>query len=253
MHPMMVGAVKGWSVSMTKKETAPPRIRAVIFDMDGVLFHSEPEYMRRMDLLMRREGYPVSQRALLNTVGTSMEETCRILKEDSGFPRTAEEMMEAYTLWAADNPLPYPLLAEKDALPVLEALKARGYLLGLASSTGRETVESALENAQLRRLLLCAVSSDDVTRKKPDPECYLLAARLMGVEPEACLAVEDTRVGLMAAKAAGMRVLCRAREYPQDLSGADGIVENLSDLLAWAPPLQPRFQGNSDGNSQSDR
>jgi HAD superfamily hydrolase (TIGR01509 family) len=182
-----------------------------------------------------------------------MEDTCRILSEDSGLPRTVEEMMEAYTLWAADHPLPYPLLAEKDALPALEALKARGYLLGLASSTGRELVESALANAQLRRLLLCAVSSDDVTHKKPDPECYLLAARLMGVAPEACLAVEDTRVGLLAAKAAGMKVLCRVREYPQDFSGADGIVEKLSDLLSWAPPLQPRFQGNPAVTPQSHR
>ncbi len=227
---------------MPKKETTLPFTRAIIFDMDGVLFHSEPEHMRQMEQVMYAKGYPVSQRTLLATVGTSIGETCRILKEGSGFPRAMEEILEAYRLWAADHPVPYHLLADKDALPVLEELSARGYLLGLATSSSRETVERALASAKLRRLLLCTVSRDDVTHKKPDPECYLLAASLLGADPKACLAVEDTRVGLIAAKAAGMSVLGRAREYPQDFSGADGVMESLSDLLDWALPLQQQFQ-----------
>ncbi len=217
-----------------------PAARAVVFDMDGVLFHSEPEYMRQMARLMAREGYPVSREALLATIGTSMEETCRILKRDSGTPHTIAQMMEAYDRWAPDHPIPYAEVVEVDAIAVLGELKRRGYKLGLASSSTRASVERALVSAGLRDLLLCAVSSDDVAYKKPHPECYLLAARLLGVSPASCLAVEDTTVGLTAATAAGMRALGRAREYPQDLSLARGVVHSLSQLLDWAPPLEER-------------
>lgn len=214
-----------------------PSVRAVIFDMDGVLFNSEPEYMCQMARMMAQEGYPVSRQALLATIGTSMEETCRILKEDSSAPHTIAQLLEAYEHWAPDNPIPYAEVMESDAPPVLLELKRRGYRLGLASSSDRGSIEGALVSSGLRDLLICSVSSDDISHKKPHPECYLLAARLLGVSPECCLTVEDTKVGLMAATAAGTVALGRTREYQQDLSLARGVVHSLSQLLDWAPPL----------------
>jgi HAD superfamily hydrolase (TIGR01509 family) len=126
---------------------------------------------------------------------------------------------------------------------VLERIRQAGYRLALASSAEPEAVAATVEVLGLGRLLEAVVSGDQVTRGKPAPDIFLEAARRLEVTPGRCLVVEDTRNGLLAAKAAGMAcaVVPCSFTRQQDFTEADARVGALRDLLTL--DLLPRARG----------
>ncbi len=117
-----------------------------------------------------------------------------------------------------------------------EAVRAASDALPAAvvSGASRAEVDSILRGAGLEPMLATVVALEDVTRPKPDPEAYLLAAERLGVPPAAMLAFEDTAVGIAAAKGAGLRcVAVLGSQAPDSLREADEIVERLdAELVA---------------------
>jgi HAD superfamily hydrolase (TIGR01509 family) len=115
----------------------------------------------------------------------------------------------------------------------VERLAAR-WPLGLASSSNRELIDLALELLGVKHLFAATVSSEEVDRGKPAPDVYLEVARRLGVDPTRAAAVEDSRNGILAAKAAGMRVLAIPnRHFPPGedaLAQADVVLESLAEL-----------------------
>ena len=106
-------------------------------------------------------------------------------------------MLERY----ADGPPWIP-----GALDAVRAHRPRAYTLGLASSSNRELIDTVLDAGGIRDLFAATVSSEEVGRGKPAPDVYLEAARRLGVDPAACVAIEDSHNGIRSAKAAGMGV-----------------------------------------------
>src|SRR5439155_13676630 len=119
------------------------------------------------------------------------------------------------------------------AVEAVERIAAR-WPLGLASSSNRELIDLALELSGLARFFRATVSSEEVARGKPAPDVYLEAARRLGVPPKRCAAVEDSRNGIRAAKAAGMRVIAIPNPHvpPDDesLELADVTLGSLAEL-----------------------
>jgi len=120
------------------------------------------------------------------------------------------------------------------ALPGAEAILRSGRPLAIVTSCS-----AALANARLSAARLPTpehiVSYDDVRRGKPDPECFLLGARRLGVPPSRCLVLEDAPTGIAAGRAAGARVLAVRTTHPdRELRDADAIVDDLSALLGSA-------------------
>jgi HAD superfamily hydrolase (TIGR01509 family) len=130
----------------------------------------------------------------------------------------------------------------RDRLPLLpgavEAVErlAGRWPLGLASSSNRELIDVALELSGLDRHFAATVSSEEVPRGKPSPDVYVEAARRVGVAPSRAAAIEDSRSGILAARAAGMRVVAIPnRHYPPPddvLAEADVVLESLEKLTA---------------------
>ena len=127
----------------------------------------------------------------------------------------------------------------------------RRWPLGLASSSNRELIERALEASGLASLFCATVSSEEVEHGKPAPDVYLEACRRLGVEPRRAAAVEDSRNGILSARAAGLRVIAIPNAaFPPDagaLAAADVVLDALGALteaqvtraLAWNPPGEP--------------
>jgi HAD superfamily hydrolase (TIGR01509 family) len=119
------------------------------------------------------------------------------------------------------------------AVAAVERMAAR-WPLGLASSSNRELIDLVLDLAGLAPCFRATVSSEEVERGKPAPDVYLEAARRLGADPAACAAVEDSRNGILSAKAAGMRVVAFPNpRYPPDaevLAAADAVIDSLSAL-----------------------
>ena len=207
-------------------------IRAVVFDLDGVLIASEEVWdaVRERYVSGRGGRYDADvQRAMM---GMSAPEWSRFLHEDAGVPDEPEAinrdvvelMLEAYR-------------RELPLLPgAVDAVRrvAEAFPLALASSSNRAIFEEALELAGLTDCFRATVSSEEVERGKPAPDVYLEAARRLGVAPVSCAAVEDSHAGIRSASSAGMRVIAIPNaSYPPDdeaLELADAVVDSLDGL-----------------------
>jgi HAD superfamily hydrolase (TIGR01509 family) len=204
---------------------------AVIFDMDGVLVDSEPLGFEAMRQVMARYGVAYTEVDNEQFLGVTTPESCRILKARHGLVRSARELTREYVerlleLIAAQ---PRPM----DGVPaVLATLQSIGYPMALASSAEPEVIAANLGALDLGRYFKVVVSGADVSRSKPAPDIFLEAARGLGVPPTGCLVVEDSRNGLLAAKAAGMAcaVVPCASTRQQDFSEADCRLRALPDL-----------------------
>ena len=206
-------------------------IDAVVFDMDGVLLHSEEVWDAVRKVYVRDRGgrYDAEvQRALM---GMSSVEWSRYLHEHAGVRDEPEEIdAEVVRRMLAAYREHLPLVP--GAVEAVERLAAR-WPLGLASSSNRPLIAEVLDLAGLTRLFRATVSSEEVARGKPAPDVYLEAARRLGVAPGSCAAIEDSHAGIRSAHAAGMRVVAIPNaSYPPDeeaLAHADVVLRSLEE------------------------
>ena len=215
-------------------------IEAVVFDLDGVLLDSEQLWDKAREQLARERGGRGHDQAQRDMMGMSSLEWSRYMHETIGLPEPPEEIsrevVERLTALYRER-----LPAIPGAKEAVERLAA-DYKLGLASSSNRELIDLALELLGVAHLFAATVSSEEVACGKPAPDVYLEAARRLGIEPARAAAVEDSQNGILAAKAAGMRVIAIPnRHFPPDeqaLARADVTLGSLAELTAEA--AEPR-------------
>jgi HAD superfamily hydrolase (TIGR01509 family) len=205
---------------------------AVIFDLDGVLLDSEQVWDEVREQLVKERGGRWHERAQTEMMGMSSVEWSRYMHDELGVPEPPEEI-SAEVVRRLEPVYRDRLPLIDGATEAVERLAAR-WPLGLASSSNRELIDLVLELSGLARFFRVTVSSEEVARGKPAPDVYLEAARRLGVPPERCAAVEDSRNGIRAAKAAGMRVVAIPNpHFPPDeasLALADVTVGSLAEL-----------------------
>jgi HAD superfamily hydrolase (TIGR01509 family) len=207
-------------------------IEAVVFDLDGVLLDSEQVWDEAREQLAEERGGAWHDQAQKDMMGMSSTEWSRYMHERIGLPEPPDEInREVVERLAAIYREHLPAIAgTKESV---ERLAAR-WPLGLASSSNRELIDLALELLGVKHLFAATVSSEEVDRGKPAPDVYLEVARRLGVDPTRAAAVEDSRNGILAAKAAGMRVLAIPnRHFPPGedaLAQADVVLESLAEL-----------------------
>ncbi len=207
---------------------------AIIFDMDGVLVDSEPLGMEAMRRVMAGQGIAYSEEDNEEFLGRTTLEECRILRERHGLAPPAEELTRAYVdiLVALIEARPRPM----PGVPgVLGALRDAGRRMALASSADPRVIATNVKALELARYFDAIVSGTEVPRGKPAPDVFLETARRLGAAPRGCLVIEDSRNGLLAAKAAGMTcaVIPCATTRHQDFREADHRLATLLEL----PPL----------------
>jgi HAD superfamily hydrolase (TIGR01509 family) len=204
----------------------------VIFDLDGVLVDSEQLWNRAREDLVRSAGGRWREDATRAMMGMSSPEWATYLRDELGVERAPDEISQRVVARMEELYRErLPLLP--GAADVVRELHGR-WPLGLASSANREIIDLVLELAGWADLFLTTVSSEEVARGKPAPDVYLEAAGRMGVEPDRCVAVEDSSNGLRSAAAAGMAVIAVPNpHYPPDgdaLALATATVETLAEL-----------------------
>lgn len=208
------------------------KVRAVIFDLDGVLVDSEQVWDAARRRLAENSGGRWSESATRDMMGMSSIEWSRYMHEELGVKMPPEEISAAVVqrmegLYREHLPL------IPGARRAVERVAAR-WPLGLASSANRPVIEVVLELSGLGGFFETTVSSEEVARGKPAPDVYLEAARRLRVDPALCAAVEDSSSGILSAHAAGMRVVAipnRAFPPSEDaLNAADVTISTLQEL-----------------------
>jgi len=197
---------------MVNVQSQQQEIQAVIFDLDGVLMDSERLAFQAWSHWVHLHGGVLSEEDFPRMIGLMAEETAIYVMEQSGLTFDIAESSAWAWEWVLDRlregcaPLP-------GAAELLHALSARGYPLAIASNAIAGYIDEALAGLGLLDYFPVRVSVDDVAQGKPAPDVYLAAAARLGLEPQRCLAIEDSRVGMQAASAAGMRVIVVPGEY----------------------------------------
>ncbi len=208
------------------------QIRAVIFDLDGVLVDSEQVWDAARRQLTQDSGGRWSESATQDMMGMSSIEWSHYMHDELGVKMPPEEISAAVVermeeLYRENLPL------IPGAHEAVERVAAR-WPLGLASSANRPVIEVVLEFSDLGTFFETTVSSEEVARGKPAPDVYLEAARRLRVDPALCAAVEDSGNGILSAHAAGMRVVAIPnRTFPpseEALRAADAAIPSLQEL-----------------------
>lgn len=204
--------------------------RAIIFDLDGVIVDSEPVHQESFRLLLTELGLPTDHLDDWERyIGRSDREGLIQMLDGRELAQSIDELLERKGNLFID------LLQKVDALfpdiPALVGDLATHYQLAIASGSLRSAIAAVLEMRGLRRYFPVAVSVQDVPLGKPEPDLYLTAARLLNVEPAACVAIEDSVAGVAAARAAGMRVIGITNTMSAELlKQANIIVSNYAEV-----------------------
>ena len=204
---------------------------AVIFDMDGVLVDSAAPHFQSWQRLAEECGGTVTDEQFAETFGRQNRDIIPRLfgtVSDDRLRALADRKEEIYRDLVRENP---PIVA--GAVNLVRDLYASGVRLAVGSSGPRENIELILDGMRVRDCFAAVISSDDVTRGKPDPQVFVLAIDRLGVPPSRCVVVEDAPVGIAAAKAAEARAVAVLLHHSSDaFADADLRVQCLADLSA---------------------
>ncbi|MFI9201408.1 HAD family hydrolase [Streptomyces sp. NPDC053048] len=181
--------------------------RAVVFDLDGTLVDSEPNYFEAGRRVLARYGVTgFDWREHTRFIGVGTRETMETLRREYGIEAPVEELLAAknrvYLELARTRTEVFPGMRR-----FVELLHAAGVPLAVASGSSRPAIEAVLARTGLSDRFVTLVSAEEVARGKPEPDVFLEAARRLGVPPVDCAVVEDSAPGVEAAHRAGMRCL----------------------------------------------
>ena len=211
-------------------------LKAVIFDMDGVLVDSEPVHFAADYKMMKDNfGIKLDYEDYKGFIGSTLEKIWKFYREKYElYDYEWNELMDKAEAIVMD-------IVEKDGYEPVEGaartvkeLKEAGYKLAVASSSPMAKIDMNLKTLGLTQCFDKKVSGMELNRPKPNPDIFLKAAELLGVESSECIVIEDSHNGVLAAKAAGMACLgfINPNSGNQDLSAADYLFEDFHSINA---------------------
>lgn len=215
-------------------------ISAVLLDMDGTLLDTERVYIESLIAALGMCGYTDGVVALCHSMAGLPGPECQsILRERYGENLPLAELSRAYVA-KRDEMLEAGLPLKNGAIELLDALQAAECPMAIVTSSSRRTADEHLTLAGIRARFGNVLTLDDVTRGKPSPDLYLLAASRLGVRPQLCLAVEDSSPGVTAAHAAGAITIMVPDTVPPTDETRAKCAAVLPDLNAVLAAMQNR-------------
>jgi len=202
-------------------------VKAVIWDMDGVLADTAPYHFSAWQETFAKRGVKFTEEDFRHSFGLRNDTIIRnILGEQIAqgeIDSIAREKEETFRRVIGQKIKPLP-----GAVELLQSLRKHGFKMAIASSTPMENIRLVTESLGIDNYFQSIVTGRDVTEGKPSPQGFLLAAQRLGIEPKNCIVIEDAVAGVAAAKRAGMRCLAITNTHPrQSLTEADLIVDTL--------------------------
>ncbi len=213
---------------------SPKMIKAIIFDMDGVIVDSEGLHVRAEKAAFNKFNLPVTENDWSGSKGRTSREFFaemiqRYQSEANNSQATSEKIIAeklAYLRKNANGLQLYP-----DFKELIAFIKEKYPHTALATSSSRDELQLSLDKFNLGQYFNAVIDGDMVKYGKPHPEPYLLAMQKLNVNPENCIIIEDADNGITAGKAAGARVIALTTSLAREkLQHADYIVDNLKEV-----------------------
>ena len=214
-------------------------IKAVLFDMDGVLIDSEPANLKQFYEFYKTQGVEASKEFLISLVGSSIEytgvESVRLL--NNGW--SVKEFYEHFDEYAKQYPISFPEILNEGVKETLLWLKEHGYQTAIGSSSQMSIIERMLKECELESYFDVVFSGEMFKESKPNPEIYESIAKTLGVEKKHCIVIEDSGFGIEAGKRANMvTIALRDDRFGIDQSGADEFIEDMKEIPAIVRKLE---------------
>jgi HAD superfamily hydrolase (TIGR01509 family) len=214
--------------------------RAVIFDFDETIIDLEPQHTAAHSALCRamNADYASLPESFRTSSGRRIIDDVRDMRAHFRWSESEDALFALRQRFFDDACENAELAPMEGVVEIVRALQARGLTLAITSSAVRSSIETILVRLGLREAFALIVDGSEVAHGKPDPEAYLVTARKLGVAPDECVVFEDSHVGVVAAKRAGMYCIAvrnpRAQTW-QDLSAADLVVDSLREISVPPP------------------
>lgn len=210
-------------------------IKAVIFDMDGVIIDSELIRLHHVLGILKNMGVNMSNEEYIKFIGTTYRYIWSTIKDRYGLPNEVEELIamdrdEYFKYISSPKTIKKPI----EGIPEFaKSLYENTYKMAVASSSPINVIKLVVKSTSLNRYFDVLVTGDYVKRSKPEPDIFLYAAEKLGVLPEECVVIEDSCNGVKAAQKAGMKCIAyrNLNSGNQDLSKADLITDSFYDLV----------------------
>jgi len=206
-------------------------IKAIIFDMDGVLVNTTQYARQTANLILKKNKINFSEEEFKEYVGVSTRDRVNLWNKKFGTDIDVEQFSKDFISTQFEL-MKDELKENKEILSVITNLKKQNLKVAVATSSLMEKAEKILHFLGIFDLLDILITADDIQNHKPDPEIYLKTAEKLNVSPEECVVIEDSIKGILAGKNANMKVLALKTKLftSDDLQVADKIIEKLSDI-----------------------
>ncbi len=206
-------------------------LKAVLFDMDGVLIYSEDEYYRHERRILSEYGCELTHEAHIHFSGVRTLEMVIGMQKQWGFQGDPAVIADRIGVVMDEHYRSGDLNPIAASAALLISCAQSGLKTAVATSSRLEQAQHVVRRLELLPFVHAISTSCLAGASKPAPDIFLLAAKMLDVRPEECVVIEDAQKGLEAAKAAGMKAIgLRHVERPQDLSLADTVVDSLGDV-----------------------
>lgn len=207
-------------------------VKAVIFDMDGVLIDSQPIHYKADMTTLEKLGVSISLKQLEQYAGTSNPNRFARFKKDFGIEQSVEEIT------IIQESIIFDLIAKNNLRPIkgvkqlLDDLKLHNLKLAVASSSSHKFIDAVLTKINVKDYFDIIVSGEDLKNSKPAPDIFLATANKLNIAPFDCIVIEDSENGVVAALAANMKCIgyINPNSGNQDLSKATLIVNDFAKI-----------------------
>lgn len=205
--------------------------QAILFDFDGVVVQSELLHRETFLEVLRPLGIDVSKERWYNDfAGTGSRNIFSVLIKEAKLDIDVHEIVEHRKKIYAKRVINGDLKLTDGIKQFLESIRKKGIKTAVVSGGHRPNVEIALKKLSIDHLFDLVIGAEDVSNRKPDPECYLKAAKILRVEPEQCIVVEDSPAGSEAAKSANMKLVLVESPASKGLKGYVAIISKFSEF-----------------------
>jgi beta-phosphoglucomutase family hydrolase len=207
-------------------------LEAVIFDMDGVLIDSEPFHLVVNEKIFANLGINLSEDEYHSFIGTTHKDMWSMIKKRYNLPQPVPELVNMQVSGNINYIKTEEIEAIDGVINLISEIKKENIKIGIASSSPTEVIELVTKKLGISNYFSAIVGGEEIKRGKPSPDIFLKASKRLNSKPSDCIVIEDSKNGVLAAKAARMK--CIGFNNPnsgnQDLTKADLIIDNYDTL-----------------------
>jgi len=207
------------------------KMKAIIFDMDGVLIDSPKYVWKSFNIILGEEGVHIGDEIVKKYLGKRLKDQLQMWKEDF---KIKDHNIEDFSKRAGELELGFykKELNDLNVKNIIVNLKKSGFKLALATSSLKWRADKILNILKIKDYFKVMITAEDVEKGKPNPEMFLKAAEKLNVKSEECVVIEDAVNGIQAAKNAGMKTIALLTKFhtQKEFKDADLIISSLDEL-----------------------